>query len=340
MENIEHNTVKTILNNFIEDYAKRDTNVEFSEWLSGKLQEEIQSLDDNSGKKLVDKIIEEVLKSDKLRDELNQAVEDGKTKEKWFADKMAEAYAGMDVQEAGDVLSEFEHELSKADENLLYGKNDNSVNDYNQNDAAVEWNKYSVKDMLNRIARKSAVFGLGNVAKAMENKSRNVAKADVQEFEKKLITNCLKNDNSEVKAMIAGALEVAAKNKLDDRLPHDTPIEVICALASGIAEAAAVVVDLIDGNITALEAVDKIGRAGIAAVCKCAGISLKMVVSAIPYVGSICVDLLGEVFEYMETPDFANDVYKVLRDAAIATWEGLKENIASAAETVKNGMLQ
>jgi hypothetical protein len=42
----------------------------------------------------------------------------------------------------------------------------------------------------------------------------------------------------------------------------------------------------------------------------------------------------------MKAPDFANDVYKVFRDAAISTWESLKENIERVAETVKNSMLQ
>jgi hypothetical protein len=337
MDNNENSTVKKVLNNFIDDYMKRDQNVEFSEWLGNKLREEIQSLDDDSSKELVDKIMGSILDYDKTLDELNQAVENGKTKEKWFAEKMAEAYDGTDIQEAGNDLSKMEDELNEATENSLY-EEEYPVYDYNENEATVEWNKYSFKDLLFRIARKLAVFGMGNVAKAMENKSQGVETADIKVFEEELINNCLKNDNSEVKAMIAGALEVVAVNQLDDKLSNDTPVEVICDLASGVAETAGVVVDLIDGNVTVLEAVDKIGRAGITAVCRSASTSLKMMVGAIPTVGPVCVDLLGGLFEHMESHVFADNVYKTVHDAAVATWEGIKENIGHKIKALGKGI--
>jgi hypothetical protein len=117
----------------------------------------------------------------------------------------------------------------------------------------------------------------------------------------------LKNDKSEVKAMIAGALEVVAVNQLDDKLSNNTPVEVICDLVSSVAETAKVVVDIIDDNVTVLEAVDKIGRAGITAVCRSASTSLKMMVGAI-------------------------------HDAAVATWEGIKENIGHKIKALWKGI--
>lgn len=338
MENNENGKIRIILNGFIDDYAERDPNVEFSKWLSDKLQVEVQGADGEFTKNLADKIIEGILNGDKTSDELNQAVEDGKTKEKWFTDKMAEVCDGMDVQETGDVLSKMEYELSKVDENLLYGENENLANEYNQNDAPVEWNKYSVKDMLNRIARKLAVFSLGNIAKALENRARGVENDDVKDFEKNLFINCLKNNNSEVKAMIAGALEVVAQNKLDDTLPSDTPVEVICDLAGGVVDAAVVVVDFVDGNVTKMEAVDRIGRGGIAALCRGICHCIEMKVATIPCVGPIYVDLLGGLFEHMKGPVFADNVYKVFHDAAIATWEGLKDKFTQIRDTVENVM--
>jgi rhodanese-related sulfurtransferase len=330
--------VKTVLNNFIDDYMKRDQNVEFSEWLGNKLRGEIQSLDDDSSKELVDKIMDAVLDYDKNLEGLNHAVENGKTKEKWFAEKMAESYEGMDIQEMGDILSDFEDELSEATKNSLYDENEESVSDYNESDTSVEWNKYSIKDMLGRIARKAAVFGLGNVAKAMENKALGVENSDDNEFQEDLLKKCLKNDNEEVKAAIAGALEVVAVNKLNDKLPSDTPVEVICDLAGGVVDAAEVAVDLIDGNVTKTEAVEKIARTGIAAWCRVGCHYLKYKIATIPTVGPICVDLLGGLFEHMEGPVFADNVYKTVHDAAVATWEGIKENIGHKIKALGDGI--
>jgi hypothetical protein len=338
MDNNENSMVKKVLNNFIDDYIQRDKNVEFSEWLGNKLREEIQGMDDDSSKELVDKIMVAVLDYDKNLDELNQAVENGKTREKWFAEKMAKYYDGMDIQEEGDILSNFEDELSESTENSLYEEKEESVDDYNESDTTVEWNKYSIKDILSRIARKLVVFGLGNVAKAMENKTMGVENADDNEFQEDLLKKCLKNDNTEVKAMIAATLEAVALNKLDDKLPSGTPIEVICDLAGCVADAAEVVVDLIDDNVTKMEAVDKIGRISIGVGCRGLSTILKMKVAAIPSVGPICVDLLGGLFEHMEGSVFADNVYKLFHDAAVATWEGIKENIGHKIKVLEKGI--
>ena len=83
------------------------------------------------------------------------------------------------------------------------------------------------------------------------------------------------------------------------------------------------------GKITLTEALDRAGRACVTAVCRLGAGSLKMKAAAIPFVGP-AIAWLGEgLFKHMESPQFADDVYNVVRNTAKATWEGIKQKVGS-----------
>lgn len=76
---------------------------------------------------------------------------------------------------------------------------------------------------------------------------------------------------------------------------------------------------------TMTEALDKAGRAGVAVGCRCGAAVLKGKLLSVPFFGPPLVVLLGGLFDHMEGPKFAENVYHVVHDAAVATFEGIKE---------------
>lgn len=101
-------------------------------------------------------------------------------------------------------------------------------------------------------------------------------------------------------------------------------------MAGMAVDAAAALLDVVNGDITMMEALDRIGRAGVAVGCYAGRYALASYVLTVPYVGPILVDLLGGLFDHMESSQFRKNVYAVIHDMAVATWQGVKES-----ETVK-----
>jgi hypothetical protein len=130
--------------------------------------------------------------------------------------------------------------------------------------------------------------------------------------------------SGEVKAVVAGAIKTAAAKGLTDILPSDTPVETICDMAGAAVESAYALFDAAAGKSTMAEALDKAGRAAVAAVCRWGAKILKGILVCIPIVGPLVAEFAGGLLDHM-APKFAENVYTVVRDAAVAAWEGIKE---------------
>ena len=109
-------------------------------------------------------------------------------------------------------------------------------------------------------------------------------------------------------------------------LPQDTSVEVIGGFAGAAVDGAMALCDAANGTISMTEAMDRTGRAGVAAGCRIGAELLRGRVASIPVVGPILVDLLGGLFDHLESSTFVNDVYTAVRNTAIATWNGVKES--------------
>ena len=79
------------------------------------------------------------------------------------------------------------------------------------------------------------------------------------------------------------------------------------------------------GTITLTEALDKVGRAGVAAGCRASAGVLKKTIASLPG-GPVLTDLLGGLIDHVASSKFINNVYTAVRGAAVATWEGIKQS--------------
>lgn len=318
---------KDVLNSFIYSYSQRDQTVDFSQWLSDTIQKEIPNISDEASLSAVKSIINGISDYNKTLNELNSAIESGQSKEEWFAENLADAYENMSYNEAGERLSQMEYSYSTSNKELMreLGETQSEAADADIDSENIEWNRYSLKNASYEIGEQIAFNGIAVAALAVKNKVQGSETGYIRDAVDEAFQNGLLKDSSEVKAVVAGAVQVAAEKGLENILPFDTPIDTICDIAGAAVEGAEALLDAANGDITMTEALDKTGRAAVAAGCRIGKRALTGVVSKIPVVGLVIVNAFSEVLDHLETPQFVNDVYEIVRDTASLAWEGVKQ---------------
>lgn len=316
----ENPALKNVLGDFISSYTQRDQNIDFSVWLADKLRQEIPDLTVEAGHRLAVEIVEAVAGYDKTLQRLNAAIDAGQSKEEWLSEQLSEAYSDMPLDAAGESLQHLEDELISANMQLMGEIDRSQVADISvvEGDAApVEWNEYSVKNQVRDIGQQVNSLALSVAAGALgRNSSAEETAATL---------HGIKAPPGELKAVVAGAVRVCAEKGLMDALPADTPIEVVGDFAGVAVEGAGALCDAANGEIPMTEAMDRIGRAGVAAGCRAGAGYLRGWLMTFPY-GPVLVDLLGGLLDYMESPQFINNVYPIVQGAAVAAWEGIKRS--------------
>lgn len=319
--------LKDTVGSFISSYAQRDQNVEFSQWLAEQLRKETPGMSQEASEKLAADIIGAIADHDKKLHDLDLAIEDGQSKVEWLAGQLSETYSGMPLDAAGERLQRVETEFAAFNLQVIEGGSRTQATGVG---TSISWNEYNVRSKLYGIGDQAILMGQAVVVSALNGKEVEDSSDDKADVVRKALQAALKAVPEEVKAVVAGAIRSAAENGLTDKLPSDTPMGAISDMAGMAVDAAAALLDAINGDITMMEALDRIGRDAVAVGC-CAGrYALEGYVLAVPYFGPILANLLGGLFEHMESSQFHENVYAVIHDAAVATWEGLKES-----ETVK-----
>jgi len=330
----DNSSLKNTLGNFVTSYTGRDKSIAFSKWFSDRLQQEMPDMPSGSSEKLSKEIIEGVKAYDQTLADLNAAIESGQSKEEWLAERTAEAYTDMPFNSAGNILSKVYDDLDTVNTGLMREieeTHENDVTDVTNEEIdtveaeTVEWNKYSVKSKALDIGKQAVMSGLAVAAGTIKNNIESGELVDVDNLIGQTLQEGLETAKGEVKAVVAGAIKTAAENGLTDILPADTPTEVICDIAGVAVESAEALFDAATGKISMTEALDKTGRAGVVTGCRLARKVIKGVLASIPVVGPLVVEFAGGLLDHMKSPKFAENVYTVVRDAAKATWEGIKQ---------------
>ena len=325
----EETTLKDILGSFMDSYAERDGKVEFSGWLENKLRLEIPNLSEEAGRKLAGEIIEAVAAYDRTLSELNMAVEAGQSKETWLAERLAENYADMSVSDAGEKLFQIEENVVSSNQQLMQeisGEQTEAELIEANDEATVEWNEYSIKKKAYEIGNQFAMTGMAVAANVVKDRLQSEDATDIGSVIKETLQGGLIKDSSEVKAVVAGAVKVAAEKGLENIVPEDVTVDVIGNVAGAAVEGAEALCDVATGKSTMREALEKIGKAAVAAGGRLASEVIKGKLEKVPYVGEILVDLAGGLLDHLHSPKFVNNAYNMICDAAVDTWEGVKQS--------------
>lgn len=325
----EKTSVEDILGSFVSSYAERDRSVEFSQWLGYRLRREIPDMSEETCKELADEIIGAVADYDRRRRELDAAIDDGQSKEEWFAGYLAKKCEDMPLDVAGERLQQIEDDLIISNMQLIQKIDEGqaeAVEVSGADDDPVEWNEYSVKNKAYEIGNQIILTGIAAAANVLKEKEQRDEAVDISGIVVETFRDGLKNDSGEVRAVVAGAVRAAAEKGMADIVSQDTPTAVITDMAGVAVESAEALFDVVNGESTMTDAMDRMGRASVAAGCRYASDVLEGKVAKVPYVGPILVDLAGGLLEHMKAPKFTENVYNTVRDAAVATWEGVKKS--------------
>lgn len=319
-------TLKNVVGSFMEAYAQWDRSADFSVWLEDILRQEMPELPEGSERKLVQDIVAAVADYDRTRAELDKAMNAGMSKEEWFVEQMAECCAGMECDGAGESLLQIEQELTASDIQMMQEMDGTQQYEMEEADTnSTEWNPYSIKYELHEIGKKVCFAGLAASANAVRCREEADGEITIGDAVREALREDMVTAPHEVKAVVAGAVKVVAEKRLEDTLPFDTSIEDISDMAGVAVESAEALFDAASGEITALEAVDRIGRAAVVSACRIGKRTLQGCLVRVPLVGPLLVDVFGGLLEHMGSPIFYENVYTVVHDAAVATWEGIKD---------------
>lgn len=322
----EESALKDLLSSFIDSYTKRDKDIAFSVWLENKLRQEIPDISKEISEKLASEIVEAVADYDNTLNELNKAVDAGQSKEEWFSERMAESYADLPPDIAGERLQLIEDGFIESNLQLMQELDHTQQGQVCTADTvSVEWNEYSLKNKTCEIGKKIGLAGLAVAANAIKYNVQSGKPVGLMDTVAEALQEGLKTEPEEVKAAVAGAVKVLAMRGLADKLPSDTSTEAICDMAGAAVEGAEALFDAANGELTMAEALDKVGRAGVAAACGYGRGALQGLLLCLPG-GLLLVDLLGGLLDHLTSAQFIENVYTTIRDAAIATWEGIKES--------------
>lgn len=330
-------SLKSVVGSFIEAYAQRDRETDFSAWLEDRLRQEMPELPVGSERKLVQDIAAAVADFDRSLAELDEAIDAGLSKEEGFAGQMAEGCAGLEYNDAGERLLQIEQGLTASDVQFMQEMDGSQQYQAEEADAApAEWNQYSIKQEIHEIGKKACLMGLAVSANAVRYREEADGEVAIGDAVREALREDMVTAPEEVKAVVAGAVKVVAEKRLEASLPFDTSIEDISDMAGVAVESAEALFDAASGQTGVLEAIDRIGRAGVVSACRMGKRALQGCLARVPVAGTLLVDLFGGLLEHMESPVFYENVYTVVHDAAVAAWESVKDFGRGTVQKVAN----
>ena len=329
----EKASLRNVLDGFLYSYVDRSINMRFSEWLSARIRQEVLDMTEEAGNKLTGEIIEAVARYDRTLEELNSAINGGESGEEWFARCMEKAYAGLAPDEVGRKLQEIESSYAVSNMQLMQEiDRAQGGEEIIVEDSPIEWDEYSIKDKVSKIGKQIALSGVAVAANVVKEKVENKEDASIENVVKETFQKGLKQNPAEIKAVVAGAVKVAATKGLEDRIPEDMPVETICDMAGVAVEGAEALLDVVNGDSTMTDAMDKMCRASLAAGGHCCAGMIKGLLSKLPG-GFLIADLSSGLLDHLKSSKFVENIHKIgkdvcntVRDMAIDTWKGIKES--------------
>lgn len=113
----ECDAVKPLMREFMECYAEnKDKPVE--EWLSQKIQEQLPNRKPEEIQAMTNEIITTIEVDEAYKISLSKAIENGRSKESWFASETLKVTSAMSVQETARYLTGLDNALQTANESL------------------------------------------------------------------------------------------------------------------------------------------------------------------------------------------------------------------------------
>lgn len=115
----EARILKQLLARFMKEYGKKPANQSDEEWLAQRFQAELPGMSAEEALALSRETVQTVIRHDENLCSLNEAREQGRTAEDWFAEKSLEASAGMSAAAFGQRMMVLDQNLENANAQMM-----------------------------------------------------------------------------------------------------------------------------------------------------------------------------------------------------------------------------
>lgn len=202
---------------------------------------------------------------------------------------------------------------------------------------SIDWNYYNTKELALNIGKQAAFAGMGGAALStgitLAAKAISGEKITTEETVGVALTT---GADAGVKAAAAGALKVGVEKGIVPILAKATPIRVIANIACIGIENAKIALQYAKGEISGVQALDRMGRTTTATIGGLCSIGTGAAIGAvalsfIPVAGSLVGGVVGGMVGYVAGSKIGSAIYtgakkvaSVAKSAVKAAWNGVK----------------
>ncbi|TGY96221.1 hypothetical protein E5329_11310 [Petralouisia muris] len=111
--------VREIWERFLTAYKESGQEQEEFAWLECQLKKELPEKSQEEARKMKEEIVTSIREYDADLQDMTRQMENGRTKERWFADRMEEAAKGVAVNKYGDYLNQINAAMEKANTQMM-----------------------------------------------------------------------------------------------------------------------------------------------------------------------------------------------------------------------------
>ncbi len=339
--------INSLVSEFISDYiSNADNSGNIEQWVADKMQSEIPNMDISEAADIAAKITATINSINNNIQSINNAAENGVTRESWFIKNFDKTTADKSAGEKGKILTGLANGLCNAVK--AFNGETEIYDELTEADEAWDdskWNEYSLSDIALKVVQQAGAASL----KALE---ANLDEAAEQEIESGISADVISPIGSAmdvgIKVAAAGALNTAYKKGMfEDFLPEDISTQSLSNIAVGAVENVRVFAQAAQGEISVEEAVDKTQRNTIARMVDFLADNSDKIGG---FVGSIfgpkgaeIGKKVGKVVKYLATTEvrdfitegankvcsFARSCVQTVAEKAVSIFEGIKNFIFS-----------
>lgn len=118
-DNKNANELAVILKKFLKSYSNKEKHISDREWLSNQFKSELPELSDKDVEQLGNECFNEIESFDANLRSINDAIENGGTKEGWLSKKVQEASIGLSINEYGNYLNSIDNSIKNSNAQML-----------------------------------------------------------------------------------------------------------------------------------------------------------------------------------------------------------------------------
>lgn len=256
--------ISSLVSKFIVDYLKNAQNSEnVEQWVAGKMQSEIPDMDSSEASDISAKITSTINNINSTIQSINNAAENGVTRESWFIKNFDKATADKSAGAKGKILTDMANGLCNALKAFsAEAENYDVLAEVDEAWDDSKWDEYTLSDIATKVVQQAGAASL----KVLEEAFNDAVEQGIESgINADVISPIGSAIDIGIKTAAAGALNAAYKKGLfEGILPEDISIQSLADIAVGAVENIKIFAQAAQGEISVEEAIEKAQRNTIA----------------------------------------------------------------------------